>query len=390
MTSATGTVAMAATAELRSETVIDRDAIRANVATLREHAGSAGVMAVVKADAYGHGLVESAKAAVAGGAAWLGVTVLEEALALRAAGVTAPMLSWMGAPGEDWGAAIEAGVDLSANAVWMVDEIVAAARRVGGTVRLQLKADTGLGRGGATPADWPGVVDAALAAQAEGVAQVVGVWSHFAYADAPGHPTTDKQLAVFRDAIATAERMGARPEVRHIANSAATLTRPDAAYDLVRPGLAVYGLSSIPDVATPAQLGLTPAMTVRGTVTLAKRVPAGHGVSYGHIYTTPRETTLALVPLGYAEGIPRHASNTGPVQINGERFTIAGRVCMDQFVVDVGDADVHAGDEVILFGPGTDGEPTAEDWAVAADTISYEIVTRIGGRARRRYVGTPG
>jgi alanine racemase len=209
----------------------------------------------------------------------------------------------------------------------------------------------------------------------------VGVWSHFAYADEPGHPTIGKQIDAFTDALEVAARGGIEPQLRHLANSAATLTLPAAHFDLVRPGIAVYGLSPV-----AGDFGLTPAMTLRAAAAGVKRVRAGEGVSYGHEYTTARETTLVLVPLGYADGVPRHASNVGPVWVNGRRFTIAGRVCMDQIVIDVGDLAVAPGDPVVLFGPGRHGEPTAQDWADAVGTIHYEIVTRVGPRVARVYV----
>jgi alanine racemase len=217
---------------------------------------------------------------------------------------------------------------------------------------------------------------------------VVGIWSHFAYADAPGHESVDRQLAVFEEGLAVAERTGIHPRYRHIANSAATLTRPDAHYDLVRPGIAVYGLSPLPrEHATD----LRPAMTARARVALTKRVPAGQGVSYGLTYTTDRETTLALIPIGYADGVPRHASNAGPVRLGGRNRTIAGRVCMDQIVLDCGDDPVAPGDIATLFGSGVDGGPTATDWAEVVGTINYEIVTRFGSpRIPRVYDGTAG
>lgn len=376
------------------ELIVDLDAIAANTALLTERSGSSGVMAVVKADAYGHGLVPSAKAAIAGGAQWLGVALLDEALALRAGGVQAPVLAWLVGPGEPWAAALKQGIDLSAAHVDVVDEIAAAAREVGRVARVHLKVDSGLGRSGSPPADWAALVGAARKAELDGVIVVVGVWSHLAYADAPGHPTIDRQLEAFRMAVDVAERGGLEPEVRHLANSAATLTRPDTHFDLTRPGLAVYGLSPLRD-APAASLGLRPAMSLRAPLILVKRVPAGHGVSYMHRYVTNSETTLGLVPLGYADGIPRNATNVGPVQVGGRRRTIAGVVCMDQFVVDLGSnsadsADsVSTGDVVSLFGPGDSGEPTAQDWADATGTISYEIVTRMGPRVHRRYVGGP-
>jgi alanine racemase len=366
-----------------SEAVVDLGAVRDNVASLR--AGTAAeVMAVVKADGYGHGLVPCARAALAGGASWLGVALLEEAIALRVAGIDAPVLSWLAAPGPALAHAVGQRIDLSVSAPWELADVVAAARTAQARARVHLKIDTGLSRSGATDAEWPDLVDAAAKAAAGGEIEIVGVWSHFAYADEPGHPTIAAQIGNFRAALDLAESHGVTPQLRHLANSAATLTLPDAHFDLVRPGIAVYGLSPVPQEST---YGLTPAMTLRSTVALAKRVPAGSGVSYGHVYTTSSETGLALVPIGYADGVPRNATDVGPLWIGGRRRTISGRVCMDQFVVDVADDDVPAGSEVVLFGPGAHGEPTAQDWAAATGTISYEIVTRIGARVPRRYTG---
>lgn len=375
-------------ASVRAEAYVDLAAIRSNVGVLRERAGDAEVMAIVKADGYGHGLVQSARAALEGGASWLGVSTTDEALALRDAGITEPrILSWLAVPGERWGDALGASVDVAAYSAWQLGEIAEAAASRATTARVHLKVDTGLGRGGAPLHEWPALVDAALTAEAEGTAKVVGVWSHLACADEPGHPSVARQIAAFREAVTFAERVGLRPEVRHLANSAGLLAFPDSHFDLVRAGLAVYGLSPIPSKASAAQLGLVPAMTLRARVALVKRVPAGEGVSYGHRYVTDRETTLALVPLGYADGIPRSASNVAPVLIAGRRRTIAGTVCMDQFVVDLGDDPIAEGEEVVLFGPGTSGEPTAQDWAEATGTISYEIVTRVGARVPRHYGG---
>ncbi|HVU75051.1 MAG TPA: alanine racemase [Mycobacteriales bacterium] len=375
----------------RARCEVDLDAIAASVTTLREHAGDAAVMAVVKADAYGHGMVASARAALAGGAGWLGTATLDEALAVRAAGITAPLLTWLAIPGEDLADGIRADVDLAAYAPWMVDELVSAARATGRTARVHLKVDTGLSRGGARLGqDWQDLVDAAAKAQAEQAIEVVGVWSHLVHADSPRHPTTDAQIAGFTEALGIAERVGLRPQVRHLANSAATLTRPDAHFDVVRPGIAVYGLSPIPDLASAEQLGLRPAMTLAGAVALTKRVPPGTGVSYGHVHTTTHETTLALVPFGYADGVPRAATGRAQVWLGGARRRIDARVCMDQLVVEVGDDPVQPGDEVVLFGPGEHGEPTVQDWADWLGTISYEVVTGVGHRLPRVHVGTAG
>ncbi|WP_030451454.1 alanine racemase [Herbidospora cretacea] len=361
-----------------AEARVDLSAIRHNAALLKEAAGGAEMLAAVKADAYGHGLVPCAKAALEGGASGLGVATVREAVALRDAGVTAPVLAWLIPPGEPLDEAVAKGVDLSAGAPWLIDEIAAAARRTGKTVNVHLKVDTGISRGGATAEAWPDLVDAALKAQAEGVIVVDGVWSHFACADIPGHPSIDRQLTAFDEAAASLP--GVR---RHIANSAAIVTLPQARYDLVRPGIALYGLSPIPEMG---DFGLRPAMTLTARLALVKRVPKGTGVSYGHLYVTDRNTTLGLVPLGYADGIMRNATNRAQVLVNDQRFTIAGRVCMDQFSIDLGDHPATEGDEVVLFGPGDRNEPTCQEWADSLGTITHEIVTRIGTRVPRVHV----
>jgi alanine racemase len=366
------------------EALIDLGAIRNNAAALARHVGGAQVMAVVKADAYGHGMIPAAAAALDGGATWLGVVHVAEALALREAGLTAPVLCLLAAPDAPHEDAIRHDVDLSAGSVALVSQIAAAAERAGRPARLHLKVDTGMSRGGATAADWPGVVAAARAAEAAGQARIVGIFSHFACADIPGHPSIAAQLAAFRDAVSLAERAGARPEVRHLANTPATVTLPETWFDLVRTGGGVFGLCTLPGGAPD---WLRPAMTIRAELVQVKRVPAGTGVSYGHRYVTSGDATLGLVPLGYSEGIPRNATNTAQVQVRGRRWTISGTVCMNQAVVDFGDADVAPGDEVTLFGPGDAGEPTAQEWADALGTLSYDIVTRFGGRLSRSYSG---
>lgn len=367
----------------QAEVRVDLDAIRENVALLRAGT-SAELMAVVKADGYGHGMLPTARAALEAGADALGVCTLDEALTLRRAGITAPVLAWLLAPGQPLHEGVSADIELGAASLAQLDEMVTAGQQAGRPARIHLKIDTGLARGGATIADWPALVDAAAKAQADDMIEVVGVCSHFVYADDPAHPTTDRQVAVFQEGLALAEQAGLRPTRRHLANSAATLTRRDTHFDMVRPGLAIYGLSPIKG----EQFGLRPAMTARARVTHVKRVPAGTGVSYGHTYTTQRETTLALVPLGYADGVPRHASNVGPVRLAGRVRPIAGRVCMDQIMLDCGDDPVAPGDVATLFGSGADGEPTADDWAEAVGTINYEIVTRFGGvRVPRVYDG---
>jgi alanine racemase len=371
----------------QAEVRIDLDAVRHNVALLRSMAAGAELMTVVKADGYGHGMVPVARAALESGATWLGVATLDEALGLREAGIDAPVLSWLHAPGVPLQSGVEAGIDLAASSERGLDALVVAAARAGRPARVHLKADTGLSRGGAPAAAWPDLVEAAAKAQADGALEIVAIWSHLARADEPGHPSVDQQVAAFTEALAVAARAGITPPISHLANSPATLTRPDTHFDLVRVGLATYGLSPIPG----ERFGLRPAMTVRARVALVKRVPSGEGVSYGHTYTTGHDTTLALVPIGYGDGVPRAASNRAPVRLAGATRRIAGRVCMDQIVLDCGDDAVAAGDVAVLFGPGDEGEPTADDWAAACDTINYEIVTRMGSqRAARVYLGGSG
>jgi alanine racemase len=249
---------------------------------------------------------------------------------------------------------------------------------------VQIKVDTGLSRGGAPRDQWVPLFAAARAAELAGDVVVTGVWSHLACSDEPDHPANDHQEQAFREALDLVEAAGLAPEVRHLANSAGALLRPSARFDLVRFGIASYGLTPAPDVVSSVELGLVPAMTVRATAAMAKDIDAGAGVSYGHTFVADRPMHLALVPMGYGDGIPRHASSTAAVQIRGQRAPVLGRICMDQFVVESPDAE--AGDEVVVFGPGRDGEPTAQDWAEWCGTINYEIVTRMRGRQQRRWV----
>ncbi|MDA8436467.1 MAG: alanine racemase [Actinomycetales bacterium] len=363
---------------------VDLDALRSNLARCAEAADGAQVMAVVKADAYGHGLVPCARAALEGGATWLGAALPTEAIALRDAGVGGRVLTWLAVPGAPFAGCLTRDVDVSVSALWALEEVCAAARATGVRARVHLKADTGLSRNGATPDEWPALVSAARVMEAEGLVEVVGLWSHLASADAPTHPSVARQLDVFDEALGLAEAAGLRPEVRHLANSAGTLGVPRSHHDLVRVGIAMYGLSPGADIGTARDLGLRPVMTLRARLASVKRIRAGAGVSYGHEYTASRDTTVGLVPLGYADGIPRAAANAGPILAAGAVRTVAGRVCMDQVVVDLGDDEAEPGDEVVVFGA---GGPSADDWAAACGTIGYEIVTRIGPRVPRVPVG---
>ncbi|MEV8437002.1 alanine racemase [Actinosynnema sp. NPDC051121] len=365
----------------RAEVVIDLDNLRHNVAYLDALAPHADTMAVVKADGYGHGAVEVARAAVEAGATWLGSCSLAEALTLRAAGLTVPILSWLDPAGTDYAPGVEQDVDLAASSLAQLEEISAAADRAGKRARVHLKIDTGLSRNGCPAAQWPELVE--RAAKTHNI-EVHSIWSHLAVADEIGHRGTDAQAERFDDAYREAVAAGLDPR-RHLANSAALITRPDLHLDLVRPGIAIYGLNPVP---VPADL--RPVMTFRSSVALAKRVPAGESVSYGLSWTAQSDTNLALVPVGYADGVPRSLSNRMDVWLAGRRRPVVGRVCMDQVVVDCGDDAVAEGDEVVLFGSGGRGEPTAREWADTTGTIDYEIVTGMyRPRVTRTYVGTP-
>jgi alanine racemase len=366
----------------RAEIVVDLAAIRHNVRVLKRHAG-VRMMTVVKADGYGHGMLACATAAREAGAEWLGVATLGEALALRAGGDTGRVLCWLTVPADDLAPVVAADVDVTAYTVDELDRLADAVTRAGRPARLQLKVDTGLSRGGATVEQWPAVVARARAGEVAGTWSVTGIWSHFSSSEVPSDPANDDQEKVLREAVDLAREAGLDPEVVHLANSAAAILRPSSRFDLVRCGIASYGLDPAPGLS---DLDLVPAMTVRADLALVKRIPAGASVSYGHTWTATEPTTLGLVPIGYAEGISRHAGNTAEVLVAGRRRPVRGVICMDQFVVDLGGDTPEPGCDVLLWGPGAHGEPTAHDWARASGTISYEIVTRIGGRMTRRYV----
>lgn len=362
--------------------VIDLAAHRANLTAIRGLIGDRALMCVVKADAYGHGLTAIARSARTAGAEWLGAATPGEALALRAAGDTGRVFTWLYGLSEDLTPLVAADIDVSAHSLDHVARLVAAGKAVGRVPRVHLKIDTGLTRSGAPAADWPAVCAAAAAAERAGSLAVVGVWSHLAAADEIGHPSVPAQLAAFSDALSVATGAGLEPTLRHIANSAATLVLPEARHDLCRVGIASYGIDPAPGIAARAGIQLRPVMTLRAQLTAVKTISPGTGVSYGHTWVADRETTVGLVPLGYADGIPRHASSTADTWVNGRRAPIRGRVCMDQFVVELGPgATDRVGDEVVLFGGAP--APTAEDWADACGTIGYEIVTRIGLRVPR-------
>jgi alanine racemase len=381
----------ARTQGLLAEAEVDLGAIAHNVRVLREHAAPAQVMAVVKADGYGHGAVPVARAAVAAGAAELGVATIDEALALRAAGITAPVLAWLHRPGTDFAPALTADVQIAVSSVHQLAELLDAVQRTGRTATVTVKADTGMNRNGVGAAEYPELLTALRRGVAEDAIRLRGLMSHLACADEPEHLANNLQAQRFSDLLAQAREHGPEFEVAHLSNSPAVMTRPDLAYDMVRPGIAVYGLSPIPD---RGDMCLVPAMTLKTVVVLVRPLQAGDAVSYGHTWVTEADTTVALLPIGYADGVFRGLSGRFDVLINGRRRRNVGRVCMDQFVVDLGPGptDVSEGDEAILFGPGAHGEPTAQNWADALGTIHYEVVTSPRGRVTRTYreAGTGG
>lgn len=364
------------------ELVVDLAAIRENVVAAATQVAPARLMGVVKADGYGHGMVQVADAMVDAGIDALGVVDLDEARRLREAGIVAPIFAWIHGSDADFAWAVANGIELGVGSVRILDRVAAAVSMTAPAV-VHLKADTGLGRGGALGDEWGELVTRAAALESAGVVVVRGVWTHLANTSLDAD---EDQFIAFDSAIAIARDAGLTPEVNHASASAAMVTHPDQARDMVRVGLALYGLSAIAG-RTAAELGLRPAMEVAGEVVSVKRVPAGFGISYGHRYVTDRETTLALIPLGYADGLPRAATGRAPVAINGRRYAVAGAIAMDQVVVDVGDDAIGVGDRAVFWGDPTLGYPSASDWAEAAGTIPYEIVSRVGPRVVRRYRG---
>lgn len=364
------------------EAVIDLNVIAANVRHLRELIEVPNVLVVVKADGYGHGMVSAARAALAGGANWLGVADLDEASVLRAAGIDAPILAWLHAPDETFDEAVATNVTLGVVSLDQLRAVVAAGERVGIRPTVHVKVETGLSRNGVGPDGWGELFVSAAEFEREGRIRVEGIFSHLSNTSAADDLA---QGELFDEAVSEAHAAGLSPAFIHLAASTAALTQPTLRYNMVRLGITAYGIAPTEDTR-PEDFGLTPAMTVRARVTAVRTVPDGRGVSYGYLHRTSGESNLALVPLGYYEGVPR-TSEAAPVVINGTRYTVSGRIAMDQFVVDVSGDGVQVGDWVVLFGDPAHGHPSIHDWAAAANTIGYEIATRIGGRLERRYLG---
>jgi len=361
---------------------IDLNSVAENLTAMRKIVNNSSVkaMGVVKANAYGHGMVQVARKLEAEGIDYLGVADLAEAQELRSAGITSRILAWIHDPADDFLSAVKHDIDLAVSSRDQLLRIQKAATEVGKTAQIHIKVDTGLGRNGVTIDELDDLLKATKEAVTSGSVATVGIFSHLS---STGVKEDLVQIERFELALKQAANLGLTFELRHLTASDGTLSYPQAHYDMVRLGCALYGLSPFSDNRA-TEFGLKPVMCAEGTVVQTKRVAAGEGVSYGYLYRTPRETTLALIPIGYAEGIPRNATGMAEVCINGKRYPILSRIAMDQFVVDVGDASVSPGDRVVIFG---DCGPTADDLAEAAETINYEIVTRIGGRFVREFIG---
>lgn len=361
---------------------IDLDAITHNYHLMQSRTDAA-ILPVIKANAYGHGMVEVAKALEAAGCGGFAVADVAEALELRRAGITAALLAWLHDPEDDFVAAVKNDVDLGIANVEQLAKALVAAERSGEIAHLHLKVDTGLGRNGSTEADWQGLLEATKKAVETGRVSVIAIFSHLS---STGENEDRAQIERFKAALEVVKSVGIEYEFAHLTASDGSLAYPDAHFNMIRVGIALYGLDPF-SAHRASEYGFRPAMTASAKVVQTKRVPAGHGVSYGYLHTTEKETTLALVPVGYAEGLPRNASGKASVSINGKNYKILSRIAMDQFVLDVGDDNVQVGDDVIFFGDPAKGHPSVDDLADAADTINYEIVTRMGGRFKRVYVG---
>ena len=396
-----------------SSAAVDLAAIRHNLGVLRAAAPGALQLATVKANAYGHGLLPVARAALDGGADWLGVAQLAEAFTLRRgldeAGVAradSPILAWISTSSSDFAAAIEADIDLSVSWTWVLADICAAAREAGRPARVHVKIDTGMSRAGSTLADLPALASALRMAADDGLVDVVGAWSHMSRADdlsEAGNASTASHVRIFEEGLAILADAGVTPRIRHLSATSGILWHPEAHYDMVRAGIGLYGLSPDPAVATADELGLIPALELSAPLTSVKVIEEGTPASYGGTWVAPTRRWIGLVPLGYGDGILRAASNRARVVIHTAsgpfNAPLIGRVCMDQFMVDLGpvegspgtptarsgQAPAVPGDIATLFGSGIGGEALADDWAQAAGTINYEIVTHLGAHIPRIY-----
>jgi alanine racemase len=369
----------------RAVAEINLNAIESNLKFIKGKT-NAQVLAVVKADAYGHGLIPISKSAIEAGANWLGTALLEEAITLRENGIKAPIIAWLTPCGEDFKSAINLNIDLSISSLEVLNEIIDSSAQLGKKPRLHIEIDTGMSRGGVGDS-WDNFVGEVSKLVKDNKISLVGVWSHFARADEPLEKMNSQQLSIFTDRVTKLINSGIKPEFLHIANSAAALTFKDSHKNIIRWGIGLYGLSpDVNNIGDTISIGLKPAMKLKAKLNLVKKVKAGSTVGYGATAVVNQDTKLGVVTLGYADGIPRNANNLAGVFVCGKRAPLIGRVSMDQFVVDLGiESLAKTGDEVIVFGAGNDGEYTIDEWAKACGTINYEIVTRIGPRVPRIY-----
>jgi alanine racemase len=358
---------------------VDLAAIASNTRLFADR--SAGqLMAVVKADGFGHDAIAVAHTALANGASWFGVTSIDEAFALRDSGIRAPILSWLNPCGAEFEEAVRQRIDVAIPTFAHLHALGNAAARVGQPARVHLHIDVGMARDGHEQSSWPDLCLQAHRLVRQNLLRVVGVMGHLGCADDPRDPCNETARQAFVDAVTVGRRYGLRPSLRHLAATSATLTDPRSHFDLCRVGAGLVGID--PTSTTK----LRPAMTLTAPVVSVRDADRGTSVGYGHTYLTTRDTRLALLPLGYADGIPRAAAGHGWVQLRGRRHPIAGLVSMDQIVIDVGSEPVQVGDTATIFGPGDQGEPTSADWARWAATIEHEIITGIGTRVARRLV----
>ena len=369
----------------RASAEINLSAITQNFKSIKSRT-TADVLAVVKADAYGHGLIPVSKALEDAGADWFGTALLEEAINLRKAGILKPIISWLTPLGEDFKSAIDLDIDLGIPSIDLLNEVIKAASLTGKAARIHLEIDTGMSRGGVL-SEWDQLIKSVLVGVNLKQLKVIGIWSHFARADEPDELMNQEQLSLFEEKVNQAKAAGIDAQFIHIANSAALFTNKSSHKNIIRSGIALFGLS--PDIKTigdSSSLGLKPAMKLKAKLNLVKDVKAGASVGYGGTVVIKSDTKLGVVALGYADGIPRSTNNLAGVFVDKKRAPIIGRVSMDQFVVDLGiTSTAKTGDEVIVFGDGSSGEYTVDEWAKAANTINYEIITRIGPRVPRIY-----
>jgi alanine racemase len=357
---------------------VDLSAVRHNVGVLKP--ADAELMAVVKANAYGHGDVAVARAAVEGGASWLGVALVEEGLRLRAAGIETPILVLSEFPPGAEVSALDAGLTPSLYSPQGLQGLAAAAG-ARHNVGVHVKVDTGMHRVGV----WPPEATVAFVEEVTAAGlELEGLFTHLACSEEDA-ATTQAQLATFLRVAGDVRAAGHAPHLLHAANTGGTILHPAARLDLVRPGIGIYGVLPAPGVG--ADLGLRPALSWRSRVTFAKRLSAGERLSYGQNYQLGRDAWVATVPVGYADGYPRPLSSRADVLIGGQRCRVAGTVTMDQLMVDCGDREPRLGEDVVLIGAQGDEMVTADELAELAGTIGYEIVTRIGERVPREYVG---